>query len=86
MTWAFIWMMFVLKIPIAGLLWIVWRAIASTPEAAQGEAPLDSGGGDGGPHPRPRVPRPPRRGEHDLALPQPPARVRAVAGSTPVVR
>ena len=84
MTWAFIWMMFVLKIPIAGLLWIVWHAINSVPEQADA-APGPSDGG-GGIHPRPHRPRPPRRGEHGEDLPQPPARVRAVAGDTARVR
>jgi hypothetical protein len=27
MTWTFIWLMLLLKIPIAGILWIVWWAI-----------------------------------------------------------
>jgi hypothetical protein len=79
-------MMVILKIPIAGLLWIVWRAITSTPEPTVGEAPASDDGGGDGPHPRPRVPPIPRRGEHAEALPQPPARVRAVAGRSPTVR
>jgi hypothetical protein len=82
LTWAFIWMMFVLKIPIAGLFWIVWRAIHTVPEEAPGEA--FGGGGGEGPHPRPRRPRPPRRGEHGLPVPKAPARVRAVAVTSPL--
>jgi hypothetical protein len=78
LTWAFIWMMFILKIPIAGLFWIVWRAIKSVPETAEGEAP---GGGGSDRHPRRHPPRPPRRGDHGEPLPTPPARVRAVSGS-----
>jgi hypothetical protein len=73
-TWAFIWMMFVLKIPIAALFWIVWRAIHTVPEEATGEAA--SGGGGEGPHPRLPRPRPPRRGEHGEAVPVPPRRTR----------
>jgi hypothetical protein len=75
--WAFVWMMVILKIPIIGLCWIVWRAIKAEPVLPE-EAPADSGGG-GTHHPRPRRPRPPRRGPHGEPLPQPPARVRAVA-------
>ncbi len=60
--WGFIWLMFVLKIPIAALLYIVWWAI----KQHEPEAPVT--GEDGGvkpPH-RPRVPdhRPRRRGPH----------------------
>ena len=60
-TWTFVWLMLLLKIPIGGLLWIVWWAIHQTDgQAANGE-------GDGGSKvhahrtPRPRPPRP-RRG------------------------
>jgi hypothetical protein len=66
-----------LKIPIIALGWIVWKAIKAEPVLPE-DAPSDSGGGEG-PHPRPRRPRPPRRGPHGEPLPQPPARVRAVA-------
>jgi hypothetical protein len=82
MAWGFIWLMFVLKIPIVMLLTIVWWAVKQTPEPA--------GDGDGGsrlpaapePHQHPRrpLPRHPRRGPHgpgDHALPSPP-RTRAV--------
>jgi hypothetical protein len=75
-TATFIWLMFALKIPIIGLLCIVWWAIRQTPEGEQS-------GGDGGsnvrpPHPRPRRPPRPRRGPHgDAPLPAP-ARVRSV--------
>jgi hypothetical protein len=75
-------MMFVLKIPIAGLFWIVWRAIHTVPEEATGE--VSPGGGGEGPHPRPHRPRPPRRGDHGVAMPRPPARVRAVAMTSPL--
>jgi hypothetical protein len=76
-TATFIYMMLVLKIPIAALLYIVWWAIRATPE-------LDSDSGDdGGLHRWPHGPRPPhapkpRRGPHADPPPAPPARVRSV--------
>jgi hypothetical protein len=84
-TWAFIWLMFVLKIPIIGLGWIVWKAIHAEPVDAD-DAAVDSDGGGGTSHPTPRRPRPPRRGPHGEPLPQPPARVRAVADRNSPVR
>ncbi|MGZ8633818.1 MAG: hypothetical protein ACXWZZ_08165 [Solirubrobacteraceae bacterium] len=71
MTWGFLWLMFALKIPIVGLLWIVWWAVHAEPETEQ-----ERGGGDGGTkqprHPRRPFPRHPRRGPHgDPALPAP---------------
>src|SRR5687768_10252938 len=76
MTWAFIWMVVVLKIPIAALLWLCWWAIRSEPEPEPAEG---KGGGDGGAghSPRPHRPRPPRRGAHAQPA-KPPARIRAV--------
>ena len=62
MEWAFIWLMVVLKIPIAMLLYLVWWAI----KQHEPEAPVhDEDGGVKPPH-RPRVPdhRPRRRGPH----------------------
>jgi hypothetical protein len=79
MTWTFIWLMLILKIPIAGLAWIVWWAIHQTDDE-----PLPAGGEDGGtklranPHPRPTLPRKPRRGPHGAAPPPTPSRVRTV--------
>jgi len=76
-TWTFIFMMLVLKIPIAALIYLVWWAVHQTPE------PAESTGGGGTsvrPHPHRRPPRPrqPRRGPHgQVALPSPP-RVRTV--------
>jgi hypothetical protein len=79
-VWVFVWLMFALKIPILGLYLIVRWAIRQTPEAETGS--------DGGPgvrvqaapvHPRPRLPRKPRRGPHADPPPAAPARVRAVA-------
>jgi hypothetical protein len=76
LTWTFIYLMVGLKIPIIALGWIVWRAVQAGPALPQEEIPADDGGGSG--HPRPRHPRPPRRGPHGDPLPVPPARVRAV--------
>ena len=84
-TWAFIWLMVGLKIPIIALGWIVWRAIHAEPALPE-DATVDGDDGGGGKHPKPRRPRPPRRGPHGEALPQPPARVRAVADPGPRVR
>jgi hypothetical protein len=84
-TWAFLWLMVGLKIPIIALGWIVWRAIHAEPVEPE-DATADADGGGGTKHPRPRKPRPPRRGPHAEPLPQPPARVRAVAVPGPRVR
>ena len=84
MTWTFIWLMLLLKIPIGGLLWIVWWAIHKTDEE-----PTVSGDEDGGsrtrvhsnPHPRaprPHAPRTTRRGPHPGAAPSAPPRTRRV--------
>jgi hypothetical protein len=75
MTWGFIWLMLVLKIPIAALLYIVWWAVHQDTEPD-----ADADGGDGGskvyPHGdgnRPALPRKPRpRGPHGgPAMPAP---------------
>jgi hypothetical protein len=76
-TATFIYLMIALKIPIIGLLTLVWWAIRQTPESAET-------GGDGGnvrrgpEHPRRPLPRHPRRGPHGAPLPAPPPRVRSV--------
>ena len=76
MGWAFVWMMVVLKIPIGMLLWLVWYA-AKAPEPEEHERD-DGGGSRRHPHsPRPRGPRPPRRGPHGEPAPRSPKRVRA---------
>jgi hypothetical protein len=77
-TWAFIWLMVGLKIPIVALGWIVWRAIHAEP-VVPGDTPVDADGGGGSKHPRQPRPRPSRRGPHGEPLPVPPKRVRAVA-------
>jgi hypothetical protein len=70
--------MLALKLPLAGLIGIVWWAIKQSPE----EAPAS--GEDGGikrnprPHPSKPFPRRPRRGPHGEPPPLPPARVRMV--------
>jgi hypothetical protein len=84
LTWTFIYLMVVLKLPIIGLGYIVWRAVQAGPAELQ-EQQIDDGGG-GFDHPRPHRPRPPRRGPHGDPLPLPPERVRAVASDQPVVR
>jgi hypothetical protein len=71
----FVWMMLALKIPIAGLLYIVWWSVRQTPEPAKG----DSGGGSDREQHRPSRgprPRPPRRGPHAEPPPRPPSRMR----------
>jgi hypothetical protein len=76
-TWGFVWLMFVLKIPIVMLLGIVWWAVKSEPVPSSGE-------GDGGirrhpDRPFPRWPRPRMRGPHGAPLPPAPQRVRTQA-------
>lgn len=75
MSWGFIWLMLVLKIPIIALLWLVWWAIHADdqPDTSQGS---DDDGGTKVRHPRslPRRPRP--RGPHGGQVLPSPARVR----------
>jgi hypothetical protein len=76
-TVTFIYLMVVLKIPIIGLLALVWWAIKQTPE------PSESDGGNGNMratprHPRPPRPRHPRRGCPHGVPPSAPPRVRSV--------
>jgi hypothetical protein len=82
MSAAFIFLMVILKIPIALLLYIVWYAIKSPPQ------PEPVAGEDGGTkrplsprprhpqHPRPALPRNPRRGPHGAPQAAAPARMR----------
>jgi hypothetical protein len=76
-TWGFVWLMLALKIPLIGLICIVWWAIKQEPEESSER------GDDGGikrhrPHPRKPFPRHPRRGPHGDPAPLPPTRVRTV--------
>jgi hypothetical protein len=75
-TWGFIWLMLALKLPLAGLIYIVWWAIKQTPEDAT--KPDDEGGIRrlDRPHPVKPFPRLPRRGPHGDPPPRSPARVR----------
>ena len=76
-TPTFLFLMVALKLPIFGLLYIVWWAIRATPEP---EPATDDDGGTKKPlsprprpHPRAPLPRNPRRGPHGApALPAPP--------------
>jgi hypothetical protein len=75
MTWGFIWLMFILKIPILGLFGIVWWAVRKSddPSEAHPVRPTPA------PHPRSRVRRPRRpRGPHGEPMPLPPERTRRV--------
>lgn len=78
MTWGFVWLMLALKIPLIGLICIIWWAIKQEPDDAS-----PSEGDDGGikrkpPHARGPFRRPPRRGPHGDPAPLPPSRVRTV--------
>jgi hypothetical protein len=79
MGWGFVWLMLVLKIPIAMLLYIVWWAVHQTDEE-----PTSGENDDGGsklpmhPHGPFPFPRPPRRGPHGDPAPPSPPRVRTV--------
>ena len=78
MSWGFVWLMLALKIPLVGLLCIVWWAIKQEPEDSS-----SSQDGEGGIkrqriHPRKPFPRRPRRGPHGDPAPPPPPRVRIV--------
>jgi hypothetical protein len=80
-TWTFIWLMFLLKIPIVALFLLVRWAVREAPEPATGE---DGGIGPRARplhphHPRPRRPRPPRRGPHGGPPAPSPRRVRTIA-------
>ena len=77
-TWGFVWLMFVLKIPIFMLLGIVWWAVKAEPEPATNDG--DGGIRRHGTHrPFPRWPRPRQRGPHSAPLPAAPKRVRTRA-------
>jgi hypothetical protein len=85
-AWTFVWLFFILKIPIVALFLLIRWAVREPPESA----PADDGGI--GPrsrplhphhprhprHPRSRLPRSPRRGPHGEPLPAAPPRTRTV--------
>jgi len=70
-------LMLVLKIPIALLLYIVWWAVHQVPDDETEEQHGD-GGARRALHPRGPLPRSPRRGPHGGSAPAPPARTRSV--------
>jgi hypothetical protein len=83
MSATFIFLMVFLKLPIFGLLYIVWWAIRATPEP---DPATDEDGGTKRPrepsprhpHPRPALPRHPRRGPHGAPPVPAPPRARTV--------
>jgi len=70
--WTFVYLMVILKLPIAALFYIVWRAIKDVDEAAEQRVDGDDGGSKTPSLPgRPSSPR--RRGPHgEPTLPAPP--------------
>lgn len=78
MEWGLVWLMVVLKVPLAMLLWLVWWAVRQTGDEAgqHGDGSGGSGVVDARRRPLPRPPRPPRRGPHGDRAPATPARVR----------
>jgi hypothetical protein len=77
-AWMFVWLMFILKIPIIALFVLVYWATRPPIE----EDELGPSGGQGGTpdHPRPSAPRPARRGPHS-DRPRSPRRIRIRAFS-----
>lgn len=83
MSATFIFLLVILKLPIFALFYIVWWAVKSPP---QPEPVIDEDGGSKRPvnprprhpHPRPALPRNPRRGPHAAPRIPPPPRVRTV--------
>jgi hypothetical protein len=82
MTWNSIWLLALLKIPIAGMVGVVWWLIRHSDEPVVSSAEEDGGSPDrrAGRHPRPPLPRTPRRGPHHGAPAPAPSRVRARHG------
>jgi hypothetical protein len=76
MGWAFLYMFVLLKLPLAFMLWLIWWAVHEQPVPSEEEDSDDSGGGGERRHPRPRRPRPPRRGPHVGPGPSAPRRMR----------
>jgi hypothetical protein len=77
-SWGFVWLMLALKIPLVGLLCIVWWAIKQEPEDSASSQDDDGGIKRQRVHPRKPFPRRPRRGPHGDPAPPPPPRVRIV--------
>jgi len=86
-VWSYISIVAMFKIPALAFAWLVWRAMRTSDDPH----PQTATDGDGGsklrldPHPRPRVPRRPRRDPHGAAPVAPPARVRLVNARACVV-
>jgi hypothetical protein len=80
MGWTMLYLFLFLKLPIVAACWIVWWAVHQEVDGAE-----ESGGGGGGrrvhPHPRPKRPRPPRRGPHGDPSPPAPPRIRSVTAA-----
>ncbi len=70
--------MLALKIPLIGLICLVWWAIKQKPDDASSSHDDDGGIKRHRPHPRKPFPRRPRRGPHGDPAPMPPSRVRTV--------
>jgi hypothetical protein len=80
MGWTMLYLFVFLKLPILAAVGIIWWAVRQGTEPE--EAPTDGGTPRRSrPHPRPKRPRPPRRGPHAGARPQPPPRVRSVTAA-----
>jgi hypothetical protein len=73
--WGVFWLIVVMKIPIAALLYIVWWAVREPP-VPEPDSEDGGGGSRRDPHPRIQPPHPPRRGPHAEPAPTPPERVR----------
>jgi hypothetical protein len=78
MTWGFLWLILILKIPIGGLLYIVWWAVHQTDEEPENAHDSGDGGTKRPRHPHGPLPRAPRRGPHQTPAPSAPPRVRSV--------
>lgn len=81
MSATFIYLMVILKLPIAALLYLCWWAAQAPPQPAtddDGGTKVPSSPGPRHPHPSPALPRLPRRGPHGMPSPASPPRVRTV--------
>jgi len=85
MDWTFVYLMFLLKLPIVGAAWIIYWAVKQEPDPASEHG--DDGGARRRPHPRRPLPRRPRRGPHgDPPVPSPPRVRTTVARSRTLER